>query len=166
MRWRLLSKLSWLLCLLASQLTFGQEFQIDTKKSSVEFEVTHLGVLTVQGSFGKFNGDVRFEKNKMRMSGVIDVSSITTYNTNRDKTIKRQPYLSIETFSEIKFKGEGKRFGDSIKVNGLLTLRGLSHSAQVFCIVSNEGRYPMLTCSTTIKRSDFKLDFGGMDNYN
>jgi polyisoprenoid-binding protein YceI len=163
MRWRSLNRVTFtglVLILFSNQAAYCQRLLVDKTKSTIDFEVTHLGVLTVNGSFNDFEGAIGLNGNMVEVSGTIKSVSINTGNTNRDENIRGKAYLNAEAYPEIVYSAIGTISGDSVNIEGPIKLRGVSHLAKLKCkYVSNL----QLGCVTSIKRSDFKLNFGGMD---
>lgn len=164
MRWRSLHKrlnsIGIVLILFFSQVTYCQKLLVDKTKSKVNFEVTHMGMLSVNGSFNDFDGTIDLISNRVTVSGIIKSASIHTGNDDRDESIKGKAYLNVEAFREITFSATGTVSGDSINITGPMKIRGVSRPAQLKCNYTS-GR--QLVCVTSVKRSDFKLDFGSMD---
>ena len=88
------------------------EYQIDSSHSEIGFKVKHLGISTVSGSFGTFNGSFSVDpKNIKGTSGkvVIDVNSINTANTKRDNHLKSPDFFDAQNFPTLKFESKEVR---------------------------------------------------------
>lgn len=143
-----------------SQVVYCQKQWIDEKKSSIEFEITHLGVLVINGSFKNFEGTLEVTGVQATVSGRIKSGSINTSNNERDEAVKGKGFLNVEAYPEITFFATGTASGDSLNVTGPMKLRGATHAADLKCKYVSDRQ---LACKVSIKRSDFKLDFGSMD---
>ncbi len=106
-------------------------YKIDAAHSSVGFKVRHLGISTVSGQFGTFEGTVEYDPKNVAASkteATIDVASVNTNNPKRDGHLKECDFFCIEKFQKMTFKtlsvtpGAGKKF----KINGELSLHGVS----------------------------------------
>lgn len=101
------------------------EYQIDSSHSEIGFKVKHLGISTVSGSFGTFNGSFSVDpKNIKGTSGkvVIDVNSINTANTKRDNHLKSPDFFDAQNFPTLKF--ESKEVRDINEKDSTCTLIG------------------------------------------
>lgn len=163
MHWLLLNRIGlagFVLISFFSQSVCCQKLSVDKTKSKVDFEVTHLGMLTVNGSFQEFEGIIEIKGKQVVIIGSIKSASIVTGNADRDETVKGKAFLNVEAYPEINFSATGTAWLDSIRIAGPLKIRGVSHTAQL------KGKYvsdQQVECTMFIKRSDFKLDFGSMD---
>lgn len=163
MHWRLLNRIifpGFVLILFFGHSASCQKRLVDKTKSRVDFEVTHLGMLTVSGSFHEFEGIIEVKDKQAIVSGRIKSASMVTGNAERDAMVKGKAYLNVDAYPEISFSATGTVLGDSLSIAGPMKLRGVSRTAKLKCkYVSDQ----QLECTMFIKRSDFKLDFGSMD---
>ncbi|MGO9751389.1 MAG: YceI family protein [Solirubrobacteraceae bacterium] len=53
-------------------------YAVDATHSNVGFEVRHMGIATVRGSFHKFEGRIDASGDALRLEGAVQVSSIDT----------------------------------------------------------------------------------------
>jgi polyisoprenoid-binding protein YceI len=146
---------------LLNPFCFAQQYVADTGKSSIEFTVTHLGVLSVTGSFSEFKTEIGINKNSIKAKSVIEASSISTENGERDKIIKGDGYLDVKNYPQINFSGTGIKTKKSFSIKGVLTLHGKSKEQKLTCETANGEK--IISCSTILKRGDFDLDFGAMN---
>lgn len=141
---------------------------IDPAHTSVGFSVKHLMITTVKGRFAGVKGTVTIDEEDLAGSEVevtIDASSIDTRESQRDAHLRSADFLDVETFPAIMFKSRqiSDVAGDSFKVIGDLTIRGVSR--EVVLDVTSEGRAKdpwggdraAFEATTKIKRSDFGL---------
>ncbi len=145
----------------------AQEYHIAPELSSIKFEVTHMGLLTVEGHFATFSAQAAqytSSETSFTVTAVILVESITTGNDSRDETIKSEGYLDTKTHPEIRFKSEGFHFREGeLEVRGELTIKGESRQVKILSKGVPEKDSFRLIGSTVILRSHFNLDFGPMD---
>ncbi|MFB9862877.1 polyisoprenoid-binding protein [Rufibacter immobilis] len=110
---------------------------LDPTHSEVQFKVKHLMITTVTGYFQSFQVEVDTEDDDFsKASNVVftaDVNSINTNNEQRDTHLKSPDFFDAETHSEIRFVGNRYETsgGDSAKLHGELTVRGISKPVTV-----------------------------------
>lgn len=160
MRWQWHSKYIILFAILATINATAQSFQFDSGKSTIEFEIAHLGVLTVTGHFKDFDGTMAKTKWGWNISGEIDVNSINTGNSERDATILGKQYLNAIEFPKIIFKGRAVASADKYWVNGTMMLRGKKKQLS-FNISRKDSDFTAK--EIILSRKQLELDFGGMD---
>lgn len=107
------------------------EWKIDPVHSSIQFDVAHLVVSTVTGSFTSFEGILKSEGNNFEGATVtcsLDVNGIDTENLTRDKHLKEDDFFNAAKFPKIIFKSIGfKKVGDQdYIVEGELTIRDVT----------------------------------------
>ncbi len=120
---------------LASILTAGALFagtyNVDPSHSNVGFKVKHMVISNVKGQFDKFSGtfDMNEKTNTITsLTGLIEVSSLTTANANRDKDLKSAGFFDAENYPTITFKLI-KLDGDTAL--GELTMKGVTKKVEL-----------------------------------
>ncbi|UII25144.1 YceI family protein [Fulvivirga maritima] len=105
---------------------------IDPAHSSIQFEVPHMTVSSVTGSFTSYAGTFT-SKGKQDFEGAkiittIEVNSITTNNMERDKNLKDEDFFNAAKYPEIKFESTSftKTSGNHYKITGNLTIKGVT----------------------------------------
>lgn len=117
---------------------------VDPFHSEVQFKVKHLMITTVTGSFSSFHASVQTEGEdfmKGKVEFTVDVSSISTNNTDRDNHLKSPEFFDIEKYPQIKFVTTD------------------------FETVDNDGSYELygdLTIRDVTKRVKLDTEFGGV----
>lgn len=142
-------------------LAFGFFQNPPFENAKVFFEVTHMGVLKVEGSFDELTGEVRqVGDSEWLITGEVDVRSIDTDNDSRDETILTQQYLDAENFPVIPFSARLVHENDQFSVAIDLELRGIG-----FLLTGelHEENGILVSAPITFKRSEIGLDFGLMD---
>ncbi len=142
-------------------------FDFSQRESKITFEVKHLGFLTVGGAFKMFSGTIVFRKDRpVEMNSRIVANSITTNDSSRDATLKSKEYLNVAAYPEIVFYATHlSRVDKEVEISGILQIRHVQQKVDLnFSIAQGmlENRM-LLKAETTLKRSDFALDFGVMD---
>lgn len=143
-------------------------WSIDQVHSNVEFAVRHLMITTVKGRFTDVSGTVRSHDTDPAKGDVdikIGIPSIDTREPQRDTHLRSADFFDAENFPAMTFKSRGIEnvHGDSFKLVGDLTIRGVSRA--VVLDVTSEGRTKDpwggeragFSATTRIKRSEFGL---------
>lgn len=164
---RLLAFSALLFGLLASAQAAVETYKIDPVHSSVGFKIRHF-FSNVPGSFTKFGGTIRVDRDNLENSSVeatIEVPSIDTRSDVRDKDLRSDKFFSALKFPAITFKSKSwKKTGDdTFDVTGDLTIHGVTK--EVVLKTKSLGFGPgmqgaMLSgweASATINRNDFGI---------
>ena len=102
---------------------------VDPAHSRVEFRVKHLGIATVRGSFGQFEGTLEIgEDGHGRAYGTVAASSVDTNDPKRDAHLRSEDFFEVERHPEISFDSISiEATGpDTFAITGELTLRGVT----------------------------------------
>lgn len=143
-----------------------QNFQVDPEASTISFEITHLGYLTVEGTFHRFRGSFKMDGDSISsVLGIIEVASIDTEDKSRDESLRSDAYLDAEAFPHIIFKSTRTDPEEGI-LTGELSIKGVTRSVDlsIKSFPAQDGSSLSLHLATIINRQDFKLDFGMMDS--
>ncbi|TFI41628.1 polyisoprenoid-binding protein [Rhodococcus sp. 1R11] len=146
------------------ELTAGT-WAIDPTHSTVGFTVRHLVVSKVRGRFQNFSGTVTVAADGTpSVDAVIDVTSITTDNEQRDGHLKTADFFEVEKFPTATFKSTSvKADGGDFVVTGDFTLHGVTKSIDLKLefngVNAGMGNGPVagFEASTTINRKDFGI---------
>ncbi len=101
-------------------------YTIDAAHSSVGFQIKHLAISKVNGSFTEFSGTFEFEEGKPESWSVeanIQLASVDTGNQDRDDHLRNSDFFNVEKFPVMTFKSTGMK-GD--RLMGNLTLHGIT----------------------------------------
>jgi polyisoprenoid-binding protein YceI len=143
-------------------------WKLDPAHSAAEFKVKHMMIANVKGQFSALRGTIVLDEADLARSSVeasIDAASITTGNADRDAHLKSADFFDVEKFPELTFRSTAiTRHGDELKVEGNLTIHGVTRSV-AFSVdgPSEPARDPWgntrigLTATTKINRKDFGL---------
>lgn len=116
-----------LLCGIAS----GQFFTLKAQTtSSITFVIKNAG-LNVEGSFTGFKSNITFDPKSVEsssFSGKIQVATINTGISMRDKHLLKEEYFFESKYPNIFFKSSSVRFikEGQIEVLGAITIKGIS----------------------------------------
>jgi len=142
-------------------------YSIDPSHSNVGFEVRHMGIATVRGKFGTFEGKIDASGDVPVLEGSVDVSTIDTGEANRDGHLKGPEFFDVEQFPTISFHGTSTEAaaGGQITLKGEITLRGVTRPLELTGELAENGEDPWgnqrvgLELTATIDRREFGLDW-------
>lgn len=149
----------------------ADDYKIDPAHTSVAFRVNHGGFASIYGLFqevsGKFSVDAQ-DPSTSEFDVTINVDSIRTGVEKRDEHLKSPDFFNAAQFPTIRFVSKSaSKEGDSLKVQGDLTLHGETKPVTLVMTGGKVGEFPKGTARTgydataTIKLSDFGMDGGG-----
>jgi polyisoprenoid-binding protein YceI len=104
-------------------------YQIDPSHSSAAFQVRHLGLSKVRGSFDRFTGTVVVDDDPARSSVevALEAASFTTGDADRDGHVKGGDFLDVEQFPTLTYRSTGVRAdGGNWVVEGELTIKDVT----------------------------------------
>jgi polyisoprenoid-binding protein YceI len=142
-----------------------ETYQIDPVHSSVGFKIRHF-VSKVPGSFTKFSGTIKVDRDALENSSVeavIEVGSVSTFNDKRDADLKSPNYFDAVKFGTITFKSTSwtKTGDNTFDVAGDLTIKGTTKPVVLKVTLDGFGpgmRGAQLSgweATTSLNRSDF-----------
>ena len=82
---------------------------IDSKHSTAQFTVRHMGISNVSGSFTQVSGSAVINDKDITQSqvnAVIDVNSVDTRVPDRDKDLRSTNFFDAEKYPTIEFKSK------------------------------------------------------------
>ena len=103
----------------------------DTAHSSIGFSVKHLGIATVRGTFGEFEGSLEIgeDLSSARITGSAKTASIDTAEPARDAHLRSPDFFDAESYPELRFESNSVTALDdeTFTVEGALTMHGETH---------------------------------------
>jgi polyisoprenoid-binding protein YceI len=143
------------------------KWTVDKAHSNVKFNITHMVVSEVEGSFKLFDGTMEHTSadfSDAKINFKVDVASIDTDNENRDKHLKGDDFFNAEKFPAMQFQSTSFKpaGGNKYKLAGNLTIRDVTKPV-VFDVtyggsVVNQGKTKAgFKAKTTINRFDYNL---------
>ncbi len=150
-----------------SAFALAKPYQIDFTHSSVNFEVRHLEISKVQGTFDTFEGKIDIDpmtKQIKKFEGEIEIKSVNTKNKKRDTHLRSDEFFDAKKFQKGSFVM--KKFQDN-KLYGDLTLHGITKPVVFDAAVygpsitpSNKKEFMALEITGEISRKDFDIGMG------
>src|SRR4051812_47452044 len=144
-------------------------WEADKAHSKLGFEVTHLMVSDVEGSFKNFSAKVTSSKDDFSDAVVeldAEVASVNTDNDQRDAHLKGPEFFDAAKYPTLTFKSTSvkKVSGNKYKVAGNLTFHGVTKPVVLDAVLRGLTVNPMskkqvagFKVTGTIKRSDFNF---------
>jgi polyisoprenoid-binding protein YceI len=116
-------------------------YAVDPKHSNVGFEVRHMGIATVRGTFRQFEGSLEATTDAAVLNGSVEVASIDTGDEQRDAHLTSPEFFDVERHPQITFHsttaeatGEGK-----IRLIGEIALKGITKPIELVGAVNDPG---------------------------
>lgn len=150
---------------------------IDPVHSEIGFTVRHMMLTTVRGKFTKCEGTITTAADLSDSSAtvVIDSSSITTGNEQRDEHLRAADFLDVHNHPQMSFRSTGLTVeGGAYILGGDLTIRGITRPVTLGVDIQGFGpdnyggtRFGV-TAEGEISRKDFgvswndRIDGGGV----
>ena len=168
-KFALAAGLMFAVCQMAFAAPSTGKYAIDAAHSSVTFSIDHLGYTKVSGRFNELEGQINVDGKKKSMIDVkIKAASIDTNHDKRDDHLRSPDFFNVKQFPTITFKSPLKM--KKGKLHGELELIGVTKPVVLALVEGKEGKDPWglyrvgYSASTTIKRSEFGMDFmlGGL----
>ncbi|RNC84424.1 MAG: hypothetical protein ED557_05425 [Balneola sp.] len=157
-----LTKLIGCLCcyIFLSGQVFAQEILLSPANTTIEFEIKHLSVLTVKGSFNEFSGSLVKKDDFWMISGTVASTTINTNNEKRDETLRTDAYFDVEKYPQITFEGTGDQIEDGLRITGLLILKDLSAELSFQLLEKDQ---QLISEEIKLSRKEIGLSFDSMD---
>lgn len=144
------------------RLVSAQTFSPSDRESSVAFTIKNFG-LNVEGTFSGLSGTINFDPNTLQTS-VFDVkvksNSINTGIDLRDKHLKKESFLDAVGNPYIHFistKVSNTDKQNVYRVNGKLTIKGITKETEFNFSVINKTNAIQLKGDFKINRRDFNV---------
>ena len=127
-----------LAALLAFTATVAQAapYTVDASHSSVGFQIRHLAISKVNGTFNDFTGEFAFEAGNpdaWSVKAVIQTASIDTGNKDRDEHLRSGDFFEAETYPTITFESTGvtMKNDNAGTLRGNLTIHGVTKQVEL-----------------------------------
>jgi len=163
----------------ASLPALAQTWTADPSHSTVGFQVRHMMVSNVKGSFDRFTATVEGNPGDpatAKVSATIEVASVNTREPKRDDHLRSADFFDAAKFPQMTFTSTKveKVSATKAKLTGSLTLRGVTKPVTLDVEYTAPVKSPWgqtvvgATATGTINRKDFgvnwskSLDGGGL----
>jgi polyisoprenoid-binding protein YceI len=149
----------------------GGAYAVDSGHTQILFTVNHLGFNSYFGIFGGATGTLTIDPKKPNAASVeisVPMSGITTTSPELNTHLAGADFFDAAKFPVATFKSTGIAVtGMSAKVDGTLTLRGVTRPIVLDMRFTGAGKVPMIEKdaiafegTTSIRRSDFGMGYG------
>lgn len=123
---------------LGSSAALAEEYVIDTKGAHafIQFRVQHLGYSWLYGRFNEFSGKFSYDEaapEKAAIEVTINTESVDSNHAERDKHLRGEDFLDVDTYPEAKFVSTEYIPGENGKgiLKGNLTLRKVTRPIEI-----------------------------------
>jgi polyisoprenoid-binding protein YceI len=142
-------------------------YNVDPSHSNVGFEVRHMGIATVRGSFKKFEGSVESSGGTLKLSGSVQVDTVDTGDENRDGHLKSPEFFDASQFPQITFSSTGTEAAgpNGIKLSGDITIKGVTKPIELVGQIGESSQDPWgnervgFEVEGKVDRREFGLDW-------
>lgn len=149
------------------------DWKLDNAHANLRFNITHMGINDVEGSFKVFSSSITATKDDLSDAVVefsADAKSIDTGSERRDGHLRSADFFDVEKYPTITFKSTAftKVSEGKYKVKGDLTMRGVTKPVELDAtarVASNpRSNKPMVNFKVTgtIDRVQFGVGESGM----
>jgi polyisoprenoid-binding protein YceI len=140
-------------------------YSVDSRHSNVGFEVRHMGIATVRGSFRRFQGAVDASGEAPVLAGTVEVASVDTGDEDRDAHLTAPDFFDAPSYPEISFRSVGgvATEGGQVRLTGEITIKGVTKPLELTGVVAENGADPLgnervgLELAGVIDRREFGL---------
>lgn len=139
-------------------------YVLSPDNTKIEFNAKHFGVINVYGTFKSFRGQI-FIVNEIVTTAEItlNVSSLTTNNSSRDKSLKGKEFLDLEGYPTVRVTFQNNT--NPTIIESFVGIKGLINSVPInYETIDKDGETKMIKASCEISRKQFRLNLGSMDD--
>lgn len=158
------------LSLLLSSSVFAAPLTLDPAHSGITFEIKHLMVSSVRGSFNEFTGAIDWSEKdpaQSKFDFTVKAASIDTANQKRDEHLRAPDFFDVAKYPEATFKSASvKAAGKNLyTLEGDLTIRGVTKRTKFKLAALGKVKDPfgnekqLFQAETKLSRKDFGLTY-------
>src|SRR5215211_3423075 len=144
-------------------------WNVDPVHSSVEFQVRNMGIVTVKGFFGDFEGAIELgdEPESSRATGKVRTASVHTRSEKRDEHLRSADFFDVDAHPEIRFESTRIEIREegAFRVVGDLTIKGVTSEVEVDARLEGTTLDPWggerigISATGEVDRRDFGLEW-------
>jgi polyisoprenoid-binding protein YceI len=133
-----------------------RRLELDWPHSAIEFTVPFMGLSTVRGAFGAFEGTMMYDAADITRSSISIVIRASSINTNvafRDQHLRSPDFFDVEKYPVITFRSERiSRTAQGLVIRGPLTIKGTTQVVDIpFDVI-----HPLSTDAWSNQRAGFR----------
>jgi polyisoprenoid-binding protein YceI len=106
-------------------------WKVDPAHSNVGFAVKHMGIATVRGEFGEFEGtlEIGADLSTAKAYGTVKAASVDTSEAQRDDHLRSPDFFDAEQYPELSFESTRIEALDDeeFRITGKLTIHGITN---------------------------------------
>ncbi len=156
----------------ATQASAAERYVFDQSHTQITWQANHFGFSSPTGKFVTVTGSLMLDEEKPEASSVdveIATKDISTGIEKFDTHLKGTDFFNVEQFPKATFKSDKVEItgNDTAKVHGTLTLLNVSKPVildvkknKIGVNTFTQRKTAGFSAKTTIKRSDFGMNFG------
>jgi polyisoprenoid-binding protein YceI len=140
----------------------------DPAHSTIGFAVKHMGIATVRGSFGEFEGTIELgeDLSSAKISGTVQAASVDTAEPQRDDHLRSPDFFDAARNPELRFASSTVEAVDeeTFKITGELTMRGETRPVTLTAVIQGADTDPWgnervgLEITGQLKRSEWGMN--------
>lgn len=136
-------------------------WKIKTETSEVKFKIKNFGAW-VDGTLSGLEGSIHFDPSnpgQSTINGSVDVSTINTGNTGRDKHLKNEDFFDVTKYPRMTLKSKSiKKEGNDYVMDADLTIKATTkHISIPFSFTAADSDKGLFKSEFSIDRTEFSL---------
>ena len=150
-------------------IALAADYKVDAAHSFIEFRIKHLGYSWLYGRFNTMSGEFTHDADNPAANAIsltIDPASVDTNHAERDKHLRSDDFLAVETHPNASFKSTGySGTAEEGTLTGELTLHGVTKPISFKISKLGEGKDPWggyragFVAATTLDRREFGIEY-------
>jgi len=101
-------------------------WSVDPAHSTVEFQVKHMGLVTVRGRAPVLSATIT-GGDEPSIEGTVDATALTTFDETRDGHLRSPDFFDTDRYPELRFRSTRIALeNESLVVEGVLTIKGVT----------------------------------------
>lgn len=134
-------------------------WRVEPARSTVAFDVKHLGFATATGRFEELDGVLELAEGTA--SGSVAVASVDTGDEGRDAFLTSSDFFDAETFPRISYRASEVHTGagGELEVRGEMTMHGVTRPLTLRGALAWDADRAALELSGELDRTEFGLRF-------
>lgn len=150
--------------LISVSVTQSQELKQDKEQTKVTFKIKNFGIY-VDGDFSDVTIQSNFNSQNLSESYInakIAITSISTGNKSRDKSLVKKDYFEEENYKHLELKSTKieKNSDGVFTLLGELTIKGTTRKIEIPLEISESNSTITIKSNFSINRKDYKVGGG------